>query len=114
MLARIPRRATTVLTNAKHRPWTVGGLDAAYRRAKAKAALADHDLHWHDLRGTFATKVYVAGVPVRAIAEMLGWEEEAVARIIRKYVSTSAAVQEVVAAIEARTKAAKPAAKPAP
>ena len=36
------------------------------------------------LRGTAATRFYVAGLPERVIAEIMGWEEEHVARIIRQ------------------------------
>jgi integrase len=93
VLARLPRRATTILTNTLHRPWTAGGLDGAFRPAKERSAIADSNLHWHDLRGTCATKLYLADVSQRAIAEILGWDEATVERIIRKYMSCSAATQ---------------------
>jgi hypothetical protein len=35
----------------------------------------------------------VAGLPERVIAEIMGWEEEHVARIIRHYVDRSAATK---------------------
>jgi hypothetical protein len=38
----------------------------------------------------------VAGIPSRSIAEMLGWEEESVERIIRRYVHGTAATAEVI------------------
>ncbi len=34
------------------------------------------DLHFHDLRGTAATKFYLARLELRSIAEILGWEED--------------------------------------
>ena len=40
-----------------------------------------------DLRGTAATKFYVAGLSERVIAEVMGWEEASVRKIIRRYMS---------------------------
>jgi hypothetical protein len=37
LLARIPKRATTVLTIARRKPWTSSGLSTAVQRAKAAA-----------------------------------------------------------------------------
>jgi hypothetical protein len=57
----------------------------------------------------------VAGIEQRIIAEILAWEEDHVARIIRRYVGRAAATRELIAAIdraEKRTESAKPAAKP--
>ena len=115
LLARIPKRATTVLTNSRCRPWRPNGFGTAFNRAKIAASMNDRDLHFHDLRGTAATKFYAAGVPQRVIAEIMGWEEEHVARIIHRYVDRTAATKELIRLInqdERRTKLAKPPAKP--
>jgi integrase len=71
-LDRIPKRATTILTNSKGRPWKANGFGIAFNRAKKKAGMADADLHFHDLRGTAATKFYLANLSKREIAEILG------------------------------------------
>jgi integrase len=39
-------------------------------------------LHAHDLRRTAATKFYIAGLPIRVIAEFSAWSEEQVDRTI--------------------------------
>jgi integrase len=96
LLARIPKRATTVLTSARHCPWTASGLSTAVQRAKAAAKWEDRDLHFHDLRGTAATKFYVAGLRVRVIAEIMGWEEEHIEKIIRRYVGRTAAIRATI------------------
>ena len=96
VLARVPRRTTTVLTNSRKRAWTVNGFTSAFNRAKHGAGMADRDLHFHDLRGTAATRFYVAGLSERVIAEIMGWEEEHVARILRRYVDRAAATKRIV------------------
>jgi transposase len=48
-------------------------------------------LHFHDLRGTAATRFYVAGLSTRVIAKILAWSEDQVERIIRRYVGRAAA-----------------------
>jgi integrase len=95
-LARIPRRATTILTSSERRPWITGGLESSFNKAKKRAGLAEKDLHFNDLRGTAATNFYVAGLPVRVIAEILAWSEGQVERIIRRYVGRAAATKEII------------------
>jgi len=96
VLDRIPKRSTTVLTSSRGRPWTPDGFGSSFNSAKHDANIADKDLHFHDLRGTAATKFYLAGLPIRVIAEILAWSEEQVERIIRRYVARAAATKEVI------------------
>jgi hypothetical protein len=51
------------------------------------------DLHFNDLRGTAATCFYIADGPGRVIAEIMGWEEASVEKVIRRYVGRAAATQ---------------------
>jgi integrase len=97
VLARIPKEATTVLVNSQRQAWTADGLKTAIQRAKVAAKWADKDLHFHDLRSTAATRFYVAGLSTRAIAEIMGWEEEMVEKIIRRHVERNAATRAVIA-----------------
>jgi integrase len=96
ILARVPRRSTAVLTNTRGRVWTVSGFTSAFNRAKHAAGMAERNLHFHDLRGTAATRFYTAGLSERVIAEILGWREENVARIIRRYVDRAALTKKIV------------------
>jgi integrase len=96
VLANIPKRATTILTNTRKRPWKPNGFGTAFNRAKIAADMNERDLHFHDLRGTAATRFYTAGLSERVIAEIMGWEEEHVARIIRRYVGRSAATKAAI------------------
>lgn len=97
VLARIPKRSTTILTNSKRRPWTADGFGSSFNTAKKDAGIADKDLHFHDLRGTAATKFYIAGLSIRVIAEILAWSEDQVERIIRRYVARAAATKAAIA-----------------
>jgi integrase len=96
VLARVPKRSTTILTSRRRQPWTKDGLGTAINRAKILAKMQERDLHFHDLRGTAATKFYIAGLSTRVIAEILAWSEEQVERIIRRYVGRAAATRAAI------------------
>jgi len=96
VLSRIPKHSTSILTNSRRRPWTSDGFGSSFNAAKKKAGIAEKDLHFHDLRGTAATKFYIAGLSIRVIAEILAWSEDQVERIIRRYVARAAATKEVI------------------
>ena len=102
MLARIPKRATTILSNSRRRPWTADGFGSSFNKAKIDAGLAERDLHFNDLRGTAATKFYIAGFTMREIAETLAWEEASVEKIIRRYVERGAAIKARIAKLKAK------------
>src|SRR5262245_53203506 len=85
-------------------------VERASRRAgrvasRSRAGMNERDLHFHDLRGTAATKFYIAGLSIRVIAEILAWSEDQVERIIRRYVARSAATKAAIQQLNlARTK----------
>jgi integrase len=95
ILAEIPKRSTTILTDAKSLPWTARAFSVLFSKVKARC-LADRDLHFHDLRGTAATRFYNAGLPTRVIAEIMGWQEGQVEKIIRRYVDRAAATKAII------------------
>jgi integrase len=94
VLDRIPRRSPVILTSSKKRPWVRDGLSSSFDKAKAIAWPDGDNLHFHDLRGTAATKFYIDGLTEREIAELMAWEEDQVSRIIRRYVGRTAAIKE--------------------
>lgn len=115
LLDDIPKKSPVILTNSRKAPWTVNGFASVFNKAKNDAKLGERDLHFHDLRGTAATKFYNAGLDKRVIAEILGWEEAHVDKIIRRYVGRTAATEAVIRKLDearARTDAVKPAVKP--
>jgi integrase len=112
LLKRIPRKGKTILTNSRGRTWTQDGLASSFHTAKKLAGLRERNLHFHDLRGTAATKFYTVGLPNRVIAEIMGWSEEEVENIIRRYVDRTAATKAMIAQINASVKQpVKPASK---
>jgi integrase len=96
VLACIPRRSPTILTNSRRRPWKMNAFATVFVRVKTAAGMGDRDLHFHDLRGTAATRFYNAGLSVRVIAEIMGWEEDHVSKIIQRYVGRSAATKALI------------------
>jgi Phage integrase family len=102
VLASIPKRATTILTSSKRRPWTADGFGSSFNKAKIDAGMSERDLHFNDLRGTAATKFYIAGLSMREIAETLAWEEASVEKIIRRYVGRKAAIMARIKKLETR------------
>jgi len=91
IIDRLPTAAqtgcTTVLTSSHRRPWTDEGLQTAMQRAKRKAGPTVQPLRFHDLRGTAATNLVRAGLPLEDVATILGWEKRKVENIAMRYVN---------------------------
>lgn len=113
LLATIPRRGPMVLTNTQGRPWTADGFRGSWNDALTRAGLKGR-LRFHDTRGTFATRLYLAGFKLSEIAESMAWSEARIEKIIKRYVARDAALQQRIRQLdEAGTRTAKPTAKPA-
>lgn len=87
LLETIPRRSAIILTNSRKMPWTANGLAASFWTAMLDAQLHERDLHFQDLRGTAAANFYRAGISMAHIAEIVGWEEDQVEKVIKRYVA---------------------------
>ncbi len=95
LLAEIPKVSTIVLTNSDGLPWKTG-FGSSWNKALIAAKLQGADLHYHDFRGTAATRMHLAGWNNREIAEALAWDEESVDRIIRRYVTRNALLRDMI------------------
>ena len=107
-----PPIATTILTNTRGRPWTPDGLEHQVIDTKAAAGV---DKHLHDARGTFGTRLRKAGLKASEIADVLGWEEERVERLLAIYVDRDDVVMALARRIEQNEKRSnrrKPSGKP--
>jgi integrase len=93
--------ATTVLVDDNGKPWSAARLGKAFSRLRNKLYIV-HLVktprakprkiakHFHDLRGTFATKLVLAGHSDADIADVMGWSPTKVARIRATYVPQGA------------------------
>lgn len=102
VLADCPKVGPVILTNARGRPWTADGLKSVFRQAKADAGI--EGLRFHDLRGTFATRL--PELSDREMADILGWSEASVRALRRKYVSSSQVALDLLARIEQKRRLA--------
>jgi len=98
LLARIGRRGPIILTTRRtHTPWTADGLRATFSGA---CRLSGVTRTFHDLRRTAATALVEAGIDNSQVASIMGWSEEDVEAMKRKYVSRDAVVAAVLAKLE--------------
>lgn len=88
LLAEIPRKATVILTNTRGRAWTKDGLKTMIREAQKDAGITG--LHFHDIRGTAATRLRIGGADLATLALILGWAQASVEELLTKYVSGDA------------------------
>jgi integrase len=77
--------AGEVLRNSTGEPWTLEAWKSAWGRAKPSG----FDRKGHDLRGTFATRMMIAGFSDTEIAMVMGWRAERIAAIRMRYVDRS-------------------------
>jgi hypothetical protein len=110
-LETIPKRSTTILVNSDGHPWRTG-FASSFGKAKKKAGLTG--LHFHDLRGTAATRYFLGDISIREIAEICGWSEDQVDHILKRYVKKDAILIDRIRRMEnaAGTENAKLSAKP--
>ena len=92
VLARIPRRSPVILTNSKLRPWS--GFGASFTKAKATAWPKGDQPALPRLARHGGDEVLPRGLSEREIGKIMGWEEESVRKIIRRYVDRQAAIKE--------------------
>lgn len=81
----IPKRATVVLTNTRGLAWSPDGLKTMVGEAKKRAGL--DGLHFHDLRGTAVTRIYLVLPDSVELARIFGWTKDRVDDLLTKYVS---------------------------
>jgi len=91
LLRKIGRKDVgTVLTSSTGEPWTHWGLQTAMQREKAAKGIKG--LRFHDLRGTAATMLVRAGLPIPDVATILGWDRQKTATIT-SYVTAEAVAE---------------------
>jgi hypothetical protein len=91
-----------VLVNSQGDAWSGGGFGGSFNRVRDLAGVHTdgRKKHLHDVRGTFAIKLFSKGIPDADIANIMAWSPDKVAGIRRVYVDQSA----VIVAIADRVK----------
>ncbi|MFA4950776.1 tyrosine-type recombinase/integrase [Brevundimonas sp.] len=94
-----PTLPLTVLSNTLGRPWKYSGLVTRFNDTRA-AAQPPIEKHLHDARGTLATRLRKAGLTAPEIADVLGWEESRVERLLAVYVDRTTVVTSIAERIQ--------------
>lgn len=102
---------TTLLVNSRGLPWTGDGFGGQFNRVRDAADIAHVDeetgerrrKHLHDVRGTFATRLILAGLTDDEAANVLGWSPDRIATIRRIYVDQARVVVSIGERISAGT-----------
>ena len=86
----VPNFESRVLTNTRARPWTPSGLSHAVIDMRRPFGLTKR---LHDARGTFGTRLRHASLTASEIADVLGWAEDRVKRLLATYIDRDAIVR---------------------
>ena len=97
LLKRIGPATGPILRNSRGQPWTDNGLGTVFQKAKP----AGFDRTIHDLRGTFATRLIIAGLTDDQTAMVIGWTSRRVAQIRARYVNEARVIIELAARLSA-------------
>lgn len=96
----IEKRQAVILTTTRgHRPWTADGLRSSFGKARNDASVSRT---FHDLRRTAVTHLLMAGIAAPKVAMIVGWSEDEVEALKRRYVSRRAVIESVLAQLEER------------
>lgn len=87
-----PKKAATILTTDKGKPWTVKPRPIHFMHQWRQVTLAAglDGLHFHDLRGTTCTMLADAGCTPSEIAAVLGWTIKTVNEMLDRYQAMTA------------------------
>lgn len=91
---------TTLLVNSRGQPWTGDGYGGQFNRIRDAANIVHIDeetglarkKHLHDVRGTFATRLLLAGLTDEEAGNIMGWSPDRIATIRRIYVDQARVV----------------------
>jgi len=102
-LNRTERRAVTILTGKRGKPWTTDGFRTEWRKVALASGIKG--LTFHDLRGTAITRLAESGCTVPEIATISGHSVDEVARILETYMArTNKMASSAIAKLEKHRK----------
>ena len=82
-----------ICKNSRGFPWTADGFESSY-----KTKLDKHNIgrHFHDLRGTYATKLILRGLTDDQVAMIMAWKAKNIAEIRARYVNEERVILDLV------------------
>lgn len=83
LFARLGERKGPVLKNSRGQGWTESGLGSVFQKTKPEG----FPRTIHDLRGTFATRLVMAGLTDEQVAMIMAWTAKRVSAIRARYVN---------------------------
>ena len=89
--------STTLLCNSRGKPWTGMGLSASFRKQAASHGIQKT---MHDMRGTAATHLKLAGLGEEEIADIIGWKKADVEKIIKLYINKEHVLRAIIHKVE--------------
>ena len=81
-----PRDRLLILHNERDEPFNSKSASKMIRRWATRAGV-DERLHLHDIRGTTATRLVRANVPIEKVSIWMGWDREYAIRVVANYVA---------------------------
>ncbi len=90
-----PQTDMLILRTSKGEQWTEGGLSEMVKRTARRAGIRD-ELRFYDARGTAATRLLLAKVPLSEIAVMMGWSVKTAAHMIETYAAMDPSISDSV------------------
>jgi integrase len=99
----LPKERGTFVRTFRNKPYRSDNFRLQWRQTADKSFGPDHDLHYHDLRGTAITMLAEAGCTVPEIASITGHTYDSVNKILEKYLPrTKTLALAAIAKLEAR------------
>lgn len=86
-----------IVVNSRGFPWTKDGFKSSYR---TKVPPKEINRHFHDLRGTFVTKLILSGLTDQEVAFIVGWENKQVEQIRARYVNEERVILDIAARLK--------------
>lgn len=90
-----PIKEGAVLRNSRGYQWSASGLGSVFQKKQPEG----FDRTMHDLRGTFATRLIIAGLTDEQVAMVLGWTARRIAAIRSRYVDEERVIISLAAKI---------------
>lgn len=105
-LDKLPRAGKTILVSDSGKPLEARHFNRLWRKTADAAGAGE--LNFHDLRGTAATQLALAGATIPMIASVMGWTHRSAETIVNRYVARNSGLAKAgIELLEARRERTK-------